>query len=115
MKTELKTDPSLRPVNEGKAAAIAFAVRLGTALQRYGTPAHRLEETLTTVLLRLGYEGQFFVTPTGLFAAIGGPEEQRTALVRTDPGEVNLEKVSDLDELTRDVVYGRLTPTELTS
>lgn len=86
--------------------AIAFAVKLGTALHQYGMPAHLLEWTMQAVASRLGIDGHFFVTPTGIFASFGTPEEQRTAMVRVEPGRVNLEKTILLDELTRSVLAG---------
>lgn len=85
---------------------IAFAVKLGTALHQYGMPAHLLEGTMQAVASRLGLDGNFFVTPTGIFASFGTPEEQRTTMVRVEPGQVNLEKTILLDELTRSVLSG---------
>ncbi len=90
--------------------AIAFAVKLGTALHQYGMPAHLLEATMQAVASRLGIDGHFFVTPTGIFASFGTPEEQRTTMVRVQPGSVNLEKTILLDELTRSVIAGETEP-----
>lgn len=90
--------------------AIAFAVKLGTALHKYGMPAHLLEDTLQAVSSQLGFEGHFFVTPTGIFASFGTPEEQRTSMVRVQPGSVDLEKTVLLDELTRSVLSGETEP-----
>jgi uncharacterized membrane protein YjjP (DUF1212 family) len=87
---------------------IAFAVRLANALHRYGTPTHRLEQAMTLVLERLGLHGTFFSTPTGIFASFGAPEEGRTTLIRTDIGDVDLEKLSCLDELADQVIDGKL-------
>jgi uncharacterized membrane protein YjjP (DUF1212 family) len=86
---------------------ISFVITLARALHRFGTPAHRLEDTMKTVLARLGLEGVFFSIPTGIFAAFGAPEEHRTSLVRTDSTEVNLEKLSLLNELADRVIDGK--------
>src|SRR5437667_6623281 len=86
--------------------SIAFVIKLGKALHRFGTPAHRLEEALGLVLQKLGLEGQFFSTPTGMFASFGAPEEQRTTLIRVEPGQVDLEKLILLDDLTNKVIQG---------
>jgi uncharacterized membrane protein YjjP (DUF1212 family) len=91
---------------------IAFAVKLGQALHTYGIPTHRLEEAMNLVLKRLGLEGQFFSTPTGIFASFGLPEEHRTSLIRVGPSEVDLEKQSLLDELTGRIIRGEITATQ---
>ncbi|MBC8145610.1 MAG: threonine/serine exporter family protein, partial [bacterium] len=87
---------------------IAFAMRLASALHRYGSPTHRLEEAMTQVLATLGLEGLFFSIPTGIFAGFGPPEEQRTAIIRADLGQINLEKLALLDDLVRRVISGTL-------
>lgn len=104
------TEALPRPQNDGAppAAAIAFVVKLGRALHRYGTPTHRLERMMNLILRRLDLEGSFFSTPTGIFASFGAPEEQRTSLIRVEPSEVNLEKLSMLDELTAQIIRGQL-------
>ena len=67
---------------------VAFAVKLAEALHTYGVPTHRLERGMNLVLRRLGLHGNFLVTPTSIFVSFGLPEEQRTSLVRVEPGEV---------------------------
>jgi uncharacterized membrane protein YjjP (DUF1212 family) len=91
---------------------IAFAVRMGQALHRYGTSTHRLEEMMNLVLQKLGLYGQFFVTPTGIFASFGSPEEHRTSLIRVEPSEVDLGKLALLDKLVNQVIKGELTVEE---
>lgn len=99
------------PVGEGAAiAAEAFLAKLGRALQSYGSPAHRLEEAMTIVSERLGLVGQFFSTPTAMFASFESETTQRTVLVRVEPGEVDLEKMSRLDAVLDEVVRGELSP-----
>ncbi|HMZ82378.1 MAG TPA: threonine/serine exporter family protein, partial [Acidobacteriota bacterium] len=95
-----------------ETSSIAFVLKLGKALHQYGTPAHRLEDTLVDISNTLGLEGQFFSTPTSIFASFGDPEEQRTTLIRVEPGEVNLEKLVLLDPLAEQVLDGTLTPSE---
>ena len=91
---------------------IRFVVKLGQALHRYGTPTHRLEQAMKLILNRLGLEGEFLSTPTGIFASFGRPEEHRTALIRVEPGEVNLEKLVLLDDLAGLVLRGKLDAVE---
>lgn len=87
---------------------IAFAVKLGRALHQYGTPTHRLERAMNLILRKLGLDGHFFSTPTGIFASFGLPEEHRTSLIRVEPSEVNLEKLTLLDDLVGRVAHGEI-------
>jgi uncharacterized membrane protein YjjP (DUF1212 family) len=89
---------------------VSFLLRIGRALHRYGTPAHRLEASLEELAERLGLHGQFFATPTSLFIALGEMNEQRTYLIRVEPGEVNLGKLSALDEIVERVAHLELDP-----
>lgn len=92
--------------------SIGFVLRLGRALHTYGYPAHRLEEVMSLVSERLRLTGQFFSTPTSIFASFGQQEEQQTFLMRVSPGEVNLGKLSELDDVTTCVLRGPLNPAE---
>lgn len=89
---------------------VAFTLRLGQALHRYGTPAHRLEEQLRQVCERLGVEARFFSTPTSIFASFGPPEALRTSLIRVEPGGMDLERLTLLDALAQEVIHGKVTP-----
>jgi uncharacterized membrane protein YjjP (DUF1212 family) len=89
---------------------VTFTLRLGQALHRYGTPAHRLEEQLRQVCERLGVEARFFSTPTSIFASFGPPEALRTSLIRVEPGAMDLERLTLLDALAREVIQGQLPP-----
>lgn len=88
-----------------------FSLRLAAALHRYGTPAHRLETTMDMVMARLGLQGEFFALPTSIFAAFGRPEAHRTSMMRGETGDVNLEKLSRLDNLAEEIILGRRTIT----
>jgi uncharacterized membrane protein YjjP (DUF1212 family) len=92
--------------------AVGFVLRLGRALHAYGIPAHRLEEVMEKAAERLGLQGQFFSTPTSIFASFGPQEEQRTFLMRVTPGEVDLGKIAELDDVTTGVLRGALGPAE---
>jgi uncharacterized membrane protein YjjP (DUF1212 family) len=91
---------------------IAFVLRLGRALHNSGYDAQRLEEALSLASDRLGLTGQFFSTPTSIMAGFGPQDDQRTFLLRVEPGESNLGKLAQVDEVTRDVLNGRVTPAE---
>jgi uncharacterized membrane protein YjjP (DUF1212 family) len=87
-------------------------MELGRSLLAVGTPAHRLEEALGMVSARLGIRGEFYSTPTALIATFAGEPFPRTFLARSEPGEVNLEKLIALDRATTQVIRGELTPAE---
>jgi uncharacterized membrane protein YjjP (DUF1212 family) len=89
---------------------LGFVLRLGQALHRHGFPAHRLEDTLGHVSWRLGLLGQFFATPTALFASFGAPEEQRTFQIRAEAGAVDLGRQARLEAVGNDVAEGTLEP-----
>lgn len=89
-------------------ASIGYVMRLGRALHAAGTSAPRLEEVLQDACDRLGLRGQFFTTPTSIFAAFGPVERQRTHLMRVEPGSIDLGKLAAIDRVARDVQAGRL-------
>lgn len=102
--------PSDRESTDRQRLAIDFVLRLGRALHNYGYPAHLLEETLGLAAERLGLIGQFFSTPTSIFAAFGAQAEQHTHLIRVEPGDVDLGKLAAVHEVTGSVLQGRLSP-----
>ncbi len=85
-----------------------FLMRLARALHAYGTPSHRLEEALEIMSAKLGIEAQYLVTPTSIFASIGPEGEQETSLIRVEPGETNLDKLTSLNEVMQRVESGEL-------
>ncbi len=85
-----------------------FLMRLAKALHAYGTPSHRLEEALEIMSAELDVEAQYLVTPTSIFASIGPEGEQKTSLVRVEPGETNLDKLTSLNEVMQRVESGEL-------
>ncbi len=106
--TAARDDADLRDT----PTARAFILELGRGLHEAGAPSHRIEDAMSVLALRLGVSGQFFTTPTSIFASFGPPEEQRTALLRVEPAGVNLERMSLLDDLIRDVEEGRREPVD---
>jgi len=78
-------------------ARIRFLTMLGRALHSYGIPSHRLESALTNAATGLGIRAEFLSTPTSLTAAYGEPGRQRVELVRVHPGELQLDKLVELD------------------
>ena len=97
---------------EPRHEAVAFLLKLGRGLHRYGYPAHRLESALTAVARRLGLEAHLFSLPTALFASFGDERGQRSFQLRVEPGSMNLARLSALDDLAEDVALGRVEPAE---
>lgn len=87
-----------------------FLVKLGRALHTYGTPSHRTEEALTRISERLGLRAQFLVTPTSIIGSFGEDEFQITRLARVDAGETDLQKLTRLHVVIREVFAGNMTP-----
>ncbi len=107
---EPSSDPPL-PADD----RIRFVLTLARAMHAYGYPAHRAEGTLGDVADRLGLTAQFFSTPTSFMASFGSLERQRTHLIRVDPGDVDLGKTADVEDVIRRVLAGQLTPSEGTA
>lgn len=92
--------------------ASLFVLRLGHALHASGYAAHSLEEVLLKVCNRLEIVGQFFTTPTAIMAAFGPLDQQQTHLIRVQPGDVNLGRLSALHDVVKGVLGGTLSPLE---
>ena len=90
--------------------ATAFVLRLGRALHALGYSSHRIEELLADAAERLKLEGQFFTTPTSIFSAFGSQENQRTFLVRVEPGDLHLERLGRVQDIAEEVLAGRMPP-----
>jgi uncharacterized membrane protein YjjP (DUF1212 family) len=89
-----------------------FVLRLAQALHASGYAAHSLEDVLQHVCDQLGLIGQFFTTPTAIWAAFGPLDLQRSFLIRVQPGELNLGRLASLDRVARQVVSGAIKPVD---
>ncbi|MEM0983135.1 MAG: threonine/serine exporter family protein [Planctomycetota bacterium] len=89
-----------------------FLLELARDLHEAGTPGHRLEEAMGAIAGRLGMEAEIFSTPTSIFAAIGPLGEQRTYMLRVEPGEPDLERLTRVQDVISRVASGTLTPAQ---
>jgi len=96
------------PANTPQDGQIAFVLKLGRALQAYGTPAHRLEEAMEAVARRLGLDAQFFGMPTGFFASFGEGARGRTFVQRVPPQDVDLARLDDTYGVTDALLRGKV-------
>jgi uncharacterized membrane protein YjjP (DUF1212 family) len=85
---------------------ISFVLKLGRALQAYGTPAHRLEEAMEAVARRLGLDAQIFGMPTGFFASFGEGARGRTFVQRVPPQDVDLGRLDAAYAVTDALLRG---------
>jgi uncharacterized membrane protein YjjP (DUF1212 family) len=92
--------------------AVEFVTRLARALHSYGTPSHQVEDTLQGIARRLGRPAQFLATPTSIIISVGPEFSERIHLVRVEPGEQDLGKLSDVFDVANAVVQGEASPAE---
>lgn len=91
---------------------VGFLLSLARGLHAYGTSTHWSEQVLNEASTRLGIIGQFFATPTSVFSAFGPQVNQRTYLMRVEPGETDLGRLARIDRIVVEVLTGQMTPAE---
>ncbi|MEZ4455249.1 MAG: threonine/serine exporter family protein [Gemmatimonadales bacterium] len=101
------TDPQSHP-----GERIPFVLDLASALHEAGHATHRLEEALQATGERLGLHGQYFATPTSIFASFGQAAVQQTFMLRTHPRPPDLGRLSRVTAIAREVLRGDVSPTE---
>ncbi|MEP6766611.1 MAG: threonine/serine exporter family protein, partial [Gemmatimonadaceae bacterium] len=104
--------PVPTPTGAAHDDATQFLLELARTLHVHGTPANRLETALENVAVRLGLDAQFFSTPTSIMVGIGHSPHQHVHLLRVEQGAPNLGHLSQLSDITRDVVEGKSNPVE---
>ncbi|HMM57579.1 MAG TPA: threonine/serine exporter family protein [Rudaea sp.] len=96
------------------ATRMRFVVELARRLHQYGAAAPRLESAIDSVSARLGLHCDSLSTPTALilsFAARGHAEDdlsEHTQVIRLSPGDVNLRRMCEVDEIADRVIAGTL-------
>lgn len=74
-------------------------LKTSKAISEAGAPAHRLESYMQILLEKFDLSGSFFAMPTAILASIGEIDNQRTFMVKTNPGDINLgilQKINDV-------------------
>lgn len=97
---------------ESADTTVTFILTLARALHIYGTPAHVLEGVVYELGAGLGEVVHIFATPTSLLVALGPLGQQRVHMLRVEPGEVNLHKLSSLDVIADQVHKRELSVSE---
>ncbi|NVK22315.1 MAG: threonine/serine exporter family protein [Kangiellaceae bacterium] len=91
---------------------VGFMLRLVKALHTYGVPTYELERLVTTVAEQLGYGLQIIAVPTSItmtFMQEDEEEKPRTYVIRSNSGEVNVDKLRRTMEVAEKVIEGGLT------
>lgn len=98
--------------DEARAEAIEFVLGLGRALHGYGASAPDVEHAMEQSSRALGLHGEFFATPTSIFATFhrgkSAAHDSTTHLMRVEPGSADLGRRARVDEVIEDVHRGRL-------
>jgi len=93
---------------------IAFLLELARRLHQYGTTAPRLEMAIAGVAQRMGLAADVWSSPTAIiisFADLGQGDEgvaQSTQVMRLAPGDVNLARLCEADQIADQVISGDL-------
>jgi uncharacterized membrane protein YjjP (DUF1212 family) len=93
---------------------IAFVLELARRLHQYGTSAPRLEMAVAGAAQQLGLAADVWSSPTAViisFADLAQGEEavaQTTQVMRLAPGEVNLQRLCDADDIADRAIAGEL-------
>ncbi len=96
------------------ATRIAFVLELARRLHQYGTSAPRLEMAIAGAAQRLGLSADVWSSPTAIiisFADLAQGEEgvaQTTQVMRLAPGEVNLGRLCQADDIADRAISGEL-------
>lgn len=100
------------PLTRSTEDSILFTLTLGRALHECGTPAHRIEEAMQGCAQALGLKVQVFSTPTSIHAGFGPIDRQTVSILRVQPGELNLERLAEVDKIASTVSQRRLSTAE---
>lgn len=106
LQNRIGTDASLK-------TRIGFVVELSRRLHEYGTTAPRLEDVINLVSLRLGLVCNVLSTPTSIVMSFSDPSDddglaEITQVVRMPPGDTNLKRLCQVDEIADQVIDGHL-------
>ena len=97
---------SSKHADEAEKLLLAMA----RGLHAVGIPSHRLEETLNDAAEKLGVPLTVLAMPTAVILSLDGATGPRNHILRMRPGGVNLERLSQLSAVAKDVIRGSLAP-----
>jgi uncharacterized membrane protein YjjP (DUF1212 family) len=79
----------------------ALLMLVGRAAHQSGVPTDILEDLVTDVGACLELETQINALPTSMTVAVGPPQDQRIYMVRLPPGSLDLQRLSLINDLIR--------------
>jgi uncharacterized membrane protein YjjP (DUF1212 family) len=97
---------------DDKAEAYNLILRTAELLHAYGTPAHRLERVMESVAQSVDVRASFFASPTSIMVSFRDQPQHATSLVRVEPGNVDLGKLAEFDEVLERLADGKIGATE---
>ena len=88
-----------------------LAVSMGEELLKNGGEIYRVQETVCRVMEAYGvFDYKVFVITNGIFATVHENQEDAGSMVRYVPiGDINLEKVACINQLSREICQGSCT------
>ena len=90
-----------------------FLLRLAKSLHTYGVPAYELEKSMQDCGTALGFGVQCMSIPTSITISIMHEHDVVSSyVIRTDPGEIDLEKLIQVTEIAQQVINKSMTPKE---
>ena len=91
-----------------------LAVSMGEELLKNGGEIYRVQETVFRVMEAYGVlDFQVFVITNGIFATVHENQEDAGSMVRYVPlGDINLEKIAGINQLSREICQGSCTVDE---
>ncbi len=92
---------------------IAFVVETARRLHQYGTAAPRLESAIDKLAARLDLIAQVWSSPTAIIISFSeGADDGRiaetTQVIRLSPGDINLRRLAEVNEIADKVIAGEL-------
>lgn len=92
---------------------IGFMLRLVKALHTYGVPTYELENLMAKVANQLDYGVQIIAVPTSITMTFMQDEDNpQTYVIRSNSGEVNVEKLRSTMEIAHSVINKELSAEE---
>jgi len=90
----------------GSDAKAELVIAIGRAYHQSGVPSDQLEELMHNVADALRVDLQVTALPTSITAAIGPGYAQKVVLLRLEPGAIDLQRLSLLNEVYELVLHG---------
>ena len=95
--------------NQEREKILPLIIELATTLHTLGTPANRLEVAVKEAGEALGLQVSVFSVPTSIMLTFGEPAQMQTAIIRVDPGFIDLAKLGQVDKILDQLLTKQVT------